>query len=73
MLYINNDYLLFFDIRKDTILIRFWLDDHYQLHRMFGPAKIYASGRGEFYYHGKLIICNTIEEFSRIIKLSTLW
>lgn len=44
-----------------------------RLHRLDGPAIEYSDGSKYWFYHGKYIICETNEEFKRIIKLKIFW
>ncbi len=42
-------------------------------HREDGPAIEYGDGQKAYYYHGKIVDCDTDEEFFRLIKLKVFW
>ena len=44
-----------------------------KLHREDGPAVEYVNGRKEWWINGKKIVCNSQEEFDKIIKLKVFW
>jgi hypothetical protein len=46
---------------------------NYKLHRKNGPAVEYPDGRKYWWYEGNHILCNSQEEFKRLIKIRTLW
>jgi hypothetical protein len=43
------------------------------LHRIGGPAIEYYNGEKYWWFEGKLIDCNSQEEFERLIKLKLFW
>lgn len=43
------------------------------LHRLDGPAVIYADGFKCYYIEGKRIPCNSDQEFIRYVKLKAFW
>jgi hypothetical protein len=46
---------------------------HDKLHRTDGPAVEYAGGYKAWYYEGKHIICQSTQEFQRLIRLKAFW
>jgi hypothetical protein len=50
-----------------------WYDEMGRFHREDGPAIIFVDGVELWYYHGKPIVCQTQEEFVRILKLKAFW
>jgi hypothetical protein len=56
---------------KNKFETYYYLDNEY--HRLDGPARIWSDGYKEWYYQGKLIKCNSQEEFERYLKLKLFW
>jgi hypothetical protein len=46
---------------------------HGERHRTDGPAVEYASGYKAWYYEGEKIICQSTQEFQRLINLKIFW
>jgi hypothetical protein len=42
-------------------------------HRIDGPAVEFSDGDKYWYYEGKYVVCNSQEEFERLIKLKLFW
>ena len=51
---------------------KFWFLNG-QRHREDGPAIEYAYGEKYWYFRGKKIICETNEEFLKLMKLKAFW
>lgn len=49
-----------------------WYQDD-KHHRLDGPAIEYADGHKIWFVEGKLINCNSQEEFDRLLKLKAFW
>jgi hypothetical protein len=46
---------------------------HDKRHRTDGPAVEYANGYEAWYYEGKQIVCQSTQEFQRLIRLKAFW
>jgi hypothetical protein len=57
---------------EDFDRAKFWYINN-RLHREDGPAVEYASGDKFWWIDGKLIDCQTQEEFERLVKLKAFW
>lgn len=43
------------------------------IHRLDGPAVIYPSGKGEWWYYGKKVNVQSQEQFEKFLKMKAFW
>jgi hypothetical protein len=74
--WLDNEGTLFKRIYNDGLTN--YYDKNGHLHRQDGPARRVLGLHGivlieEYWYHGKLIKCETRREFERLIRLKAFW
>jgi hypothetical protein len=52
----------------------YWfLNDEIGLHREEGPAIEWDDGSQQWWYHGRIVSCESQEEFERWLRLKAFW